>query len=139
MRKGISILFALIMILSGAQFTIATHYCGGKIAATKVSLSGKLASCEMEDNHGNCTLPGNHFSNHCCDNQVTIIGIVNNFKDPVSIQHEVRRNIAQYLYIPVNQSLYSIPVFNHLYTNTGPPGWFTPSSVNLDNICTFRI
>jgi len=31
------------------HLSVATHYCGGKIVASQISLSGKLASCGMED------------------------------------------------------------------------------------------
>ena len=30
------------------HISVATHYCGGQIAASRVTLTGKLASCGME-------------------------------------------------------------------------------------------
>ena len=139
MRKGISILFALVMIISGAHFTIATHYCGGKVAATKVSLSGKLASCGMEGTEESCPLSGNRLTTHCCDNKVLTIGIFNNFTGPVSFVDKISRNILSNCYITISQSLKYSSIIDHFYTDTSPPERFSPSAVDLNNICTFRI
>jgi len=48
MRKLSSISLAILILLAGMHITIATHFCGGEIAATKVSLAGIAASCGME-------------------------------------------------------------------------------------------
>jgi len=139
MRKGISILYALMMLLSGAQYTIAIHYCGGEVAATKVSLSGQLASCGMATTETSYPSSGNHFAKHCCDNKVVTIGIINNFTAPVSIQEVNPKNILQILFLPVSQSFYYIPDSSFLYTDIGPPGGFSASAVKLNDICAFRI
>jgi hypothetical protein len=104
-RKGISILFALVMILSGAHYIIATHYCGGEVADTKVSLSGKLASCGMEGAEKSCPISGNNLKTHCCSNKTTTIGIINNFTAPVVSPEEIVQNLQKILYAPVRQSL----------------------------------
>ena len=139
MRKGISILFTLVIILSGAHFTIATHFCGGVVAATKVSLSGKLASCGMEETYGSCPSSNNQIATHCCDNSVITIGIINNFTSPVSFQEENTQNNVHILYLSISQSFQTLAFFNHLYTDIGPPGWFSASAVDLNDICVFRI
>ncbi len=36
------------MLASGMKVSIDRHYCGGQLAATKISVTGKLASCGME-------------------------------------------------------------------------------------------
>jgi hypothetical protein len=139
MRKGISTLFALVIMLSGAHISIATHYCGGKVAATKVSLSGKLASCGMEGTEKSCPMPGKHLSTHCCDNRIITIGIINNFTSPFPIITENTQNPQHILYLPVRQPFHSNVVFSNLYTSIRPPGKFLFSAVNLDDICVFRI
>ena len=48
MKKTVTILSAFLILLSGVHFTIATHYCNERLAGTKISLSGKTASCGME-------------------------------------------------------------------------------------------
>ena len=139
MKKGASILFALVILLSGTHLTIATHFCGGNVAASKVSLSGKLASCGMEGTEGSCPLPGNHLATHCCNDQVTTIGIINNFTSPVSFLEENSENILQVYNVPESQSFHSITVSSNIYTSISPPGRFSTNSVSLDDICVFRI
>jgi len=139
MKKGASILFALVILLSGTHLTIATHFCGGNVAASKVSLSGKLASCGMEGTEGSCPLPGNHLATHCCNDQVTTIGIINNFTSPVSFLEENSENILQVYNVSESQSFHSITVSSNIYTSISPPGRFSTNSVSLDDICVFRI
>jgi hypothetical protein len=139
MRKGISIVAIVVLLLSGAHYTIATHFCGGKIAATKVSLSGQLATCGMEGTEESCPSPGNHLKTHCCDNTVKTIGIIYNFNPPATIQNEISHNIIYISYIPIDQSLNKLSVLYSLFTDSGPPGGFSATAVNLDNICALRI
>jgi hypothetical protein len=139
MRKGITILFVVIILLSGAQFTIATHFCGDKVAATKVSLSGKLASCGMESSDKIFPSSGSYLKSHCCDNKIATIGILNNFTAPVSICTENTQNFLSIYYLPVSQRAHSNSVTNVFYTSISPPGKFTAPSVNLEGICVFRI
>jgi hypothetical protein len=139
MRKAFSILFVLIVTLTATHITVATHLCGGEIAATKVSLSGKLATCGMEGTEESCPSSGNQFSNYCCDNQVTTIGIITNFTTPVSLTQEIIQNNDQLFYVPVSELFHSISANNITYTSFNPPGRFLTSSVRLSDICVFRI
>jgi len=139
MKKAVSIFFALAIILSGTNLTIATHYCGGKVAATKVSFSGKLASCGMEGTEGSCPSSESHLKGHCCDNKLVLIGMINNFTAPASLIKENTQNILQVFSVPVSQLIYSTDNLNHVFTDIGPPGGFPASAVSLNDICTFRI
>jgi hypothetical protein len=139
MRKGFSILFAILMVFSAAHVTIATHYCGGAIAATKISLSGELATCGMEGDGAECSATGNHLKSHCCDNNLLTIGIVNNSTPPVSITEENIQSQVHITYLPVDQSLYLTYFTKPSLTAFNPPGEFPASAVNLNAICSFRI
>jgi uncharacterized protein YxeA len=48
MKKIFSILFAVMVVLSGMHISISTHICGGEIAAVKLSVSAVKATCGME-------------------------------------------------------------------------------------------
>ena len=48
------------------QLTVATHYCGGEIAGSKVSFSGKVASCGMEDDKNSQPSTDTYLTTHCC-------------------------------------------------------------------------
>jgi hypothetical protein len=139
MRKGISLIFVFVMMLSAAQFTIAIHFCGGTVAASKISLSGKLASCGMESEVKSYSLPGNHITKHCCDNQITTVGILNIFTAPVSFNENNIQNIQKTFYTLVSQLFHSITATNILYTSFNPPGELSTCAVSLPDICVFRI
>src|SRR5665647_2340334 len=82
MKKGISILLVVLMLAAMLHLSVAIHYCDGKVAASTVSLSGKLAICGMECSEKGLPLPGTNFTKHCCDNIVTFCGI-----DSLSLIH----------------------------------------------------
>jgi hypothetical protein len=138
-KKGFSILFALVMIVSSAHLTIATHYCGGKVAGRVISLSGKLATCGMEKTGEICPSHGNRIATHCCDNKVLTIGIVNFFTSPVSIHKDNTQNIQDLSCLPVNQFFRYISDFNYAITDIHPPGGFSIFEVDLNEICAYRI
>jgi hypothetical protein len=138
-KKGFSILFALVMIVSSAHLTIATHYCGGKVAGRVISLSGKLATCGMERTGEICPSLGNRIATHCCDNKVLTIGIVNLFTSPLLIQKENTSSNVDAFYLPVNQFFRYISDFNYAITNIHPPGGFSIFEVDLNEICAYRI
>lgn len=139
MRKGVSILFSLVLLLSGAHFTVATHFCGGEIAARRLTLSGKLATCGMEGSEGSCRSSENKINFHCCDNKVVTIGIINNFNIPVSLVNDEPTQKIQAFSAPVHLKLISLQNHNIIFNDTGPPGEFSASAVKLNYICTFRI
>jgi hypothetical protein len=75
MKKVISISLTFLVLTAMLHLSVATHYCGGKIAASKISLSGKLASCGMEDDEKDLPQTDSHFASHCCDNVLVFYGI----------------------------------------------------------------
>jgi hypothetical protein len=138
-KKVFSILFILVLLLSGVHLTVAKHFCGGVIAGEKISLSGKLASCGMEGTEATCPVSGRFLKTHCCDNQVSTFGMINIYTAPVTFQSEKSEKISHNLYIPVIESFYSLQGVNIFFTDTGPPGDFSASAVDLFDICVFRI
>jgi len=54
MKKVLTILIAAFLLASGMQVSIDHHYCGGSLAGTRISLTGKLASCGMEKPESSC-------------------------------------------------------------------------------------
>jgi hypothetical protein len=76
MKKVLSISLVLLMLTAMLHLSVATHYCGGKIAASKISLSGELASCGMEGEGKEIPLPETNLFAHCCDDIVTFSRII---------------------------------------------------------------
>lgn len=139
MKKIISIFLTFLMLAALFHFSIATHYCGGTIAATKISLSGKLASCGMESDENTKPLPGSNFVSHCCENSLTFCGVINNYQPTFSYVPEVYRDQIRLICVAESTTCYSPSLLKPICTNTSPPGKLSFNSVDLSNICVYRI
>ncbi len=137
MKKLFSILFVFLILLSGMHLSIATHICGGEIAAVKWSFSGEKATCGMENTK---TYPVNHgITSNCCHNNIAVYSIDNNY-NPTSFQiKESEKNVLLVYYIPVTISFSTSVSANSLHNNSIPPNIALTSDVNLSDICVFRI
>jgi hypothetical protein len=138
-KKGISISLSLLMLTALLHISVATHYCGGREVASKVSLSAKLADCGMEVEGKQLPLSGTNFSNHCCDNIVTFYGIDNNYSPTYSFVTEAFQNNFQVLAVPAELLAKSQTDINPLYSYVSPPGACSSTCVDLSAICVFRI
>jgi len=139
MKKVISMSLVFLMIAAMLHFSVAIHYCGGKIAASKVSLTGKLANCGMEASEKELPLPGINFSKHCCDDVITTCGTDNNYVPSFSFVPESYNYNFQVLAVPSGLSDNSYADLIPFYTNISPPGVLRSTNVDLADICAFRI
>jgi len=139
MKKLISISLTFLLFTALFHFSIATHYCGGTIAATKISLSAKLASCGMKNDDDNTPLSGTYFVSHCCENHLTYCSVTNNYQPSFSYVPEVYRDHFKILCITEGQDLQSATLVNPICTNVNPPGESASNHVDLSNICVYRI
>ena len=139
MKKVISISLVFLMLTAMLHLTVAIHFCGGKEAASTVSLSGKLATCGMECSEEGLPLPGTNFTKHCCDDIVTFCGIDSNYTPSFSFLPESYQYNFQVFSIPTGSPVYSIAVLKSLCTNVSPPEALMSTSVDLSDICIFRI
>lgn len=138
MKKLFSISFALLIFLSGMHFSIATHICGGEVAAVKWSFSGEKATCGMETPIQTCPLH-NSIASNCCQNKISVYTVDNNYNPSTFQIKEVTENLLQVFNIPVSLSLYSFIATSSLSNNIIPPDIALTSAVSLANICIFRI
>ena len=139
MKKGTSISLVILILIGMLHISLANHYCGGKIAASKVSLSGLLASCGMEGTDMQVPHSGNHFTKHCCDDVVISYPIDNNYLpsyyfDPDSYQYKF-----QILSVPALSSFSKITTLESPGINVIPPRVLMSTHVDLSDICVFRI
>jgi len=139
MKKFLSISFSILILLSVMHLTISTHYCGGVMAASKVSVFGKLASCGMETPVDQCPLTGSHLGSNCCSNKVSVFAVENNYTPSFSEFKSFSQNIIQVFDIPVSYQIQSLSVLSLYSTNVSPPGNIMVSAVSLPDICVFRI
>lgn len=139
MKKGFSIFLSLLMLATILHLSVATHYCSGKEVATAVSLSGKLASCGMECSEMELPSSEISFDKQCCDDVVIFYGIDNYYTPSFSFIPESYQYNFKLLAIPLELSVKSCTDLIPLYTSISPPGAFMSTSVDLSDICVFRI
>jgi hypothetical protein len=139
MRKMFSIIVALIIILTGMHLRVATHLCWREVAAIKVSFSGKKASCGMESDLKVKTSSKTGLTSHCCDNEMAVYSVDNNYMPSVFHFKEVAQPILHEFYIPGGFSFHAdFPLLKNL-TNVSPPYHYLASNVCMAGICVFRI
>jgi hypothetical protein len=139
MRKLYSILFAVFILLTGMHFTVASHFCGGRVAATKVSLTGKMASCGMESDLKTNNSLKTGLTSHCCDNDISVYSVDNNYMPSVFHFKEVAQHVLHAFYI---SGVFSFRADSPLLTkliNISPPCHYLTSAVCMADICIFRI
>lgn len=139
MKKAFAISLSILMLTAMLHFSVARHYCGGKIAASIISLSGKLASCGMQENKMDYPLTGTYFNSHCCDNVVVIYGIDNNYFPSFSFTPESCQYNFQILCINAGLAINPFAELKSIYTSVSPPDDLLSTIVDLSDICVFRI
>ncbi len=138
MKKFLSVSFALLILFSGMHLTIASHYCGGKLAFSKFSVTGELASCGMEGSVEKCSAPVKMSTTHCCKDKVAAFIVDGSYSPSFSEFRAFDQNGLQVFIMPVFLTNYTLTSLNLICTNVSPPGHFLVSDVSLPYICVFR-
>jgi hypothetical protein len=137
-KKFLSITTIALMLTAVLQISVATHYCGGMIAASKVSLSGKVATCGMESHDIQMPATGLIFSTHCCDNVVRRYGVTQNyFPSFTSVPESFQQHLQPFTAPELQFSNTLASLINP--TSESPPVITNSSQVDLSEICIFRI
>ena len=139
MKKAIPISLIFIVMTAMLHLSVATHYCSGKIASSKISFSGKLASCGMEDIEKDLPLTGAHFASHCCDNVLVFYGINSIYFPSFSFVPESCHHNSQVYILHICLTYNSLALNKSLCTNESPPDPPVSNNVDLSDICIFRI
>jgi hypothetical protein len=139
MMKFLAIPLALLILLSGMHFTVATHYCGGKLAATRLSFSGKEASCGMISDHRSDNSNETRVSSKCCDNEIAVYKIGSDYSPSSFHFKEFTQNIIQEFQVPEGFSFHSNISLLTRPANVSPPNYFLANAVSMAGICVFRI
>ena len=139
MKKYFTIPLALLILVSGMHFTIASHFCGGEIAATKVSVSGKMATCGMAHDVKSNSSTQTSLSTNCCENEISIYSVDNNYAPSAFHFKEITQNILYEFNTPEGFSLQlNFPSLINP-TNVSPPDYYLANAVSMADICVFRI
>lgn len=137
-KKVLSITTIILILTAMLHFSVAIHYCGGMIASSKVSLSGQLATCGMEQHSMKLPASGLTFTSHCCENVIRYYGICGNYFPSFTFIPESFQQHSQTFEIPDN--LYRNTFASiEISTSESPPENVNCSFVDLSDICTYRI
>jgi len=138
MKKVLSIVFAMLILVSGMHLSVATHFCGGEIAAVKWSVTGEKGTCGMEKPQTKCPIH-DVFTSNCCQDEVSICTVDTNYSPSTFQFKKAAAHLLQVFSIPVSFSLNSFTPTSTLYTSISPRDKLQISAVNLEHICVFRI
>jgi len=138
MKKILTTTFALLFLLSGMHLSLASHYCGGALAATRWSFNEAKATCGMEK-PGESGLAGILIHEACCQDAFTQCTVDNQYNfqtfSPKSLISQQIRHFA----VPASPLFKSQTPVNQLYACVLPPGDVQPSHVYQEDICVFLI
>lgn len=137
MKKVVSIILSLFLLVSGLHLTLATHICGGEVAAVKWSVAQESASCGMKPlgcEASNAT----HLKSNCCQDEIRSFSVDSNYS-PSSTQ-EVKSEISStsIYFVPASFGTDIISASQFLITNFSPPQWTSLTDVCLAKICVYR-
>lgn len=138
MKNILTILLAFFILVSGMQFSIARHFCGGELADVKLSFAAKGDACGMERGLTACTTNENTTSD-CCRDEITKLSVDDYFGASSVQMKEVNQPETIWLFLPILQSLYSIDAEVQEFTDVGTQADCAVHEVSLPKICVFRI
>jgi hypothetical protein len=138
MRKILSLPLIILILFTGITINFATHYCGGSFSASKVSLSGELATCGMEHS-ADLNLKDNLYRNPCCNDVTAAYTLSCNYIPSFSYVDNLYPQAGFNTFLAVN-SINNYLIFSIASDETvRPPGTYTPNSVDRQFICIFQI
>jgi|WetSurMetagenome_2_1015567.scaffolds.fasta_scaffold61247_3 hypothetical protein len=139
MKLVFSILLSAWILFSGMGVKIAQHYCEGSLAATKVSLTGELATCGMQGCNEEKSFPVSAYDQLCCENHLSTF-LLSNF-NTTSTQEvsQPTTEITQVFDIPVTLCNDLSHPGSPCIVSKPPPGSGFLSHTSSSSLCTFRI
>ena len=127
------------ILLSGMHLSIASHFCGGQLAAVKWSVLDEKAGCGMEMVKPVQSTQKSVEAESCCKDEMTFYTVDTNY-NPSTIQtHEAGHHLLQVFYIPLSSGIHFRNTSHSTNTHVQPPGIYLASAVNLPDICVFLI
>lgn len=131
----------MMFVAAMLHFSVAQHYCKGELVASRITLSGALATCGMENGIEDCRHDQNshQLDSHCCDDILVSYSIDNKYTPAVNTIPGFNRADnpvpAMSFVSPVRFPLLNL----QFWSDIGPPGMEMVSSVDLKEIRVFRI
>jgi hypothetical protein len=138
MRKSASILMAIMVLLTGIHLSIASHFCCGNLVAVHFSVNGQDASCSMNDKVSYSS-GGTFLKKHCCTNDLTTLTVDSNYSPSFAKSIDVSQKVIHILGVPLTEIVKELAYAQYSHPILSPPGIFRTNTVELAEICVFRI
>jgi hypothetical protein len=138
MKKTFSILLAVMFLLSGMHLSLATHLCGGEVAAVKWSFSHQLGGCGMKADHEALSTERT-IGQACCQDIISIYSVDGQYQFSSLQMKASTIHLLQIFGIPVRIGIAFHSSFAFFNTIVHPPGQLLTSAVDLTDIGVFRI
>jgi hypothetical protein len=138
MRKVNIILVVVLLVISGMHFSLAGHFCNGKLFSASFTIKGHSVACNMAgDQNQSSNSTENRLTNRCCENKVL------NFE-----VGDYKPSPSELIHTPLGFTFHLLPEMLSEKTcmhkgistlNVSPPGTFSQNPVSSSMICLFRI
>jgi hypothetical protein len=120
------------------KVSVAVHFCGGDLAATRITLYGEKASCGME-HQKSADSAILQLSSNCCIDEVSVSSSDKEFSFSRINLSELSESLIQVFTLPFNYlNILSDNVHNSI-SDIRPPGISSIIPVDLSSICVFRL
>jgi hypothetical protein len=139
MKRIIIIGLAFVFLLSGMHISVATHFCGGKVAAVKISLSGIKAGCGMGSDESSAPSREPRVSTRCCYDEMAVYKVESHYMPSGYWSDLLALNLTHPVIFPQDVLPPSLFTSRSDLADYGPPEPFAVSAVNPAEICIFRI
>lgn len=121
MKRILSILLAIVFLTTNVGYSLATHYCGGKIHKQSFSFMAEELNCGMEDSEKlPCKKPADTIKKKCCENDVQTFKVTDEFQ---ATAFDIKLN-SQFIVAFTSYYIELFHVDNEIYTdyfNYKPP------------------
>lgn len=138
MKKIASILLASLLLLSGVNFSVANHICGGKLVAVKLSFDHEKASCGMKSDY-QASSSDLSFKKDCCHDNIQTLLVDKQYKPSKAEFHKVFFSVISLLFLPVEFVLNQYKLSSDLTAENAPPNVALRQNVSLSQLCVFII
>ncbi len=126
------------MLLTGIHLSIASHFCCGELVGVKFSVANQEASCGM-NNHSDPLPLGGLLKKQCCVNDLTRLTVDSNYSPSYFKIADLLPKVIQVFDNPLNNTDCSLALRNISVSVADPPGSTPTNTVDLTEICVFRI
>jgi hypothetical protein len=131
-KKALTILTAFVLIASGMHVSRASHYCEGKLAAVKLSVTGEKATCGMESCMPVINSTQKSYTDNCCENHVSVF-LLDYFETTTLFELSMPgQKIIHIFQTPVSL----LKSQEYLFKVSG---FYCPESLSSSILCVFRI